>query len=369
MGVISTLSNSSMSGREIIFRHVLPLLFLAFFSMAAFAQTQEDESPLPESRHLAASLSDPESRIETLMTMVAVARLEEHLATARPVNVEELALQFQEDRGWLDQLSARYGRLPMRGSLFDPAAWLLLQELDQYELVPGANASPLGPDLGSLVRQLFERQDEKVAATLLPEVLSRMELEATLRWQALLKKAAANPPYARLLNALNEEWFDPWRAAEPPAPGGKQLEMTVIEYGAGYLQDISAATTLAGPPDALRLKRLRYSLHASLPELGADAARDAGHLLVLAGALSGLYQGQYLPFAESLLWVATGMLVQEQFRLTQQDEEPEVTQARFPTSEVVLEALPGEVEDRGEAGVETIAEAAEDGLPEELEEP
>ena len=364
MGVTNTLSNSFKSGRGKFFRRMLSFTFLVLFSTSIAGQEEFTDIELPEVRHLAAALSDPESRIETLVTVVAVARLEQHVAVARPLDVEVLAQQFQEDRGWLDQLSARYRRLPMRGSLFDPAAWLLLQELDQYEMVPGTNASPLGPDQESLIRQLFERQDERAGSTLLPEVLSRMETEATLRWQALLDKATKNRRLAALLGILNEEWFDPWRAAEPPAPGGGLMEQTVIEYGASYLQSLSAATTLAGPPDALRLKRLRYSLHTSLPHLSPEAEMDAGHLLVLAGALSGLYQGQYLPFVESLLWVATGMLVQEQVRLTWMEEEPEPVPTRFPVTEIALEPLPGEIEPlHVEAYVSPLPRALSELLP------
>jgi hypothetical protein len=344
MGVTSTLSNSFSSSRGEFFRRVLCIIILALFSTMVNGQEEPGEIELPEVRHLAAALSDPESRIETLVTLVAVVRLQQRMAVARPLDIEAMALQFQEDRGWLDRLSARYGRLPMRGSLFDPAAWLLLQELDQYEMVPGANASPLGPDQEGLIRQLFERQDERVGATLLPEVLSRMETEATLRWQALLEEAGEKPRLASLLGVLNEEWFDPWRAAEPPAPGAGMVEQSVLEHGAAYLQDLSAATTLAGPPDALRLKRLRYSLHTSLPDLAPEAEVDAGHLLVLAGALSGLYQGRYLPFVESLLWVATEMLVREHTRLTLLEEEPVQAPSRFPPAKIVLERLPGEEE-------------------------
>lgn len=295
---------------------------------------------LPEIRHLAASMSDPDSRNDTLMTMVAVWRLLRYAEQAPLSQAEKLAQRFGAERDWLDQLSARYEQLPMRGSLFDPAAWFLLQELDQYELIPDVDASPLGPATASLMEQLFDRSDQAVAATLLPEVLSRIEIEATTQWHMVLGTVSFDPTLEAVMRLLNEEWFDLWRAAEPPAPVPMGENLSVVEEGALFLQDLAAGVTRAGPPHALRLKRLRFGLHMALPELGILPARDAGYLLILAGAVNGLYVGQYLPFTESLLWVATALLLEEQARLATVEEPPPPSQ--FDVVPVLLERLPGE---------------------------
>ncbi len=69
-----------------------------------------------------------------------------------------------------------------------------------------------------MLRQLFDRSDELLAATLLPEILPRVELQSTRLWRQLLAQLAADPVLAALVKALNADWFDPWIAAEPPAP-------------------------------------------------------------------------------------------------------------------------------------------------------
>ena len=64
-----------------------------------------------------------------------------------------------------------------------------------------------------------------------------------------------------------------------------------------------------GPPDELSMRRLRFDLLTALPTLGADEARDAEYLLILADAMDGLNDRDFLPFTESLLWVASGLLL------------------------------------------------------------
>ena len=56
---------------------------------------------------------------------------------ARLHEVAQYAQRFREERAWLDQLAGRYRAVPMRSSLFDPAAWHLLLELDQHVAPPG----------------------------------------------------------------------------------------------------------------------------------------------------------------------------------------------------------------------------------------
>ena len=49
-------------------------------------------------------------------------------------------------------------------ALLDPSAWYLQLELDRQQLAPGLLVSPLGPSDRSLIRQLFDRADERLAA-------------------------------------------------------------------------------------------------------------------------------------------------------------------------------------------------------------
>ncbi len=290
-------------------------------------QSQEIVPPdLPSTRHLAAALSDPESRADTLMTMVAVARLLEYGMAFDASQVDTLEARFRSERAWLDRLAGRYAELPMRGSLLDSAAWFLLLELDQQQLSPGPLVSPLGPSSGSLMEQLFDRTDEHLAAAFLPELLPRMELQSTFLWEALLGTAGVNENLLQLVSRLNPDWFDPWIAAEPPAPAGEEGPAAVIKESLELLEAIAATILTAGPPDALSLKRLRFNLLNALPMLGQDEAEDAEYLLMLAGAVDGLHERQYLSFTETLLWVASSLLLaQEALAVALPEEMAEMT--------------------------------------------
>lgn len=269
---------------------------------------------LPGTRHLAAALADESSRSDTLLTLAAVAHLLQYGSQADASRVVELEARFRDDRAWLDRLAGRFVAVPMRPPLLDPAAWFLARELDQQSLSPDSLVSPMGPDSESLLRQLFDRSDERLAATLLPEYLPRVEILSTALWGQLLAQLAADPVLAALVRALNADWFDPWIAAEPPAPvaavEADEAYDSVAE-GINDLQAIAGTAMTVGPPDALRLKRLRFNLLMSLPDLNEPGAADAGYLLGLASAIDGLYRREYLAFTEILLWVSSGLLMTE----------------------------------------------------------
>lgn len=340
MGVINSFSNT-------VKERWLKVICICLFLLPGAADAADDIAEslgLPESRHLAAALADPESRMDTLLTLVAVQRLMDYGRYARPHEVSEYANRFTEERTWLDRLSSHYDIVPVRSSLFDPAAWLLLLELDQHDLSPGPAVSPFGPGTRALMQLLFDRTGEIPASTVLPEILSRMEAGSTSLWNGVLRSADGNVALARTLQQLNEEWFDIWMAAEPPAPGSAETDVTVVDSGLVLLDDIAITVQNPGPPDPLDLKRLRFSLLNAMPGLGWQEAIDAGYLLTLANAVDGLYRKQYLAFTESLLWVAAGLLASELPQIETPAEESAESPFR-PLPEIVLDRLPGEPEE------------------------
>jgi len=339
MGLSQSFSNSR--ARRWILSICLTLMLLPVTAQSSVDIAEE--LGLPEPRHLAASLSDPDSRIDSLLTLVAVTRLLDYGRYARVHEVDEYAERFRSEREWLDQLAGRYTTVPMRSSLFDPAAWLLLLELDQHDLSPGTAVSPFGPGTSALLKQLFDRSAEIPATTVLPEVLSRMEAGSTILWNDVLDVAGNNLVLARILQELNEEWFDIWVAAEPPAPGVAYGEIPAIDYGLGLLESLATAAQHSGPPDALDLKRLRYGLLTAMPDLGWQQSLDAAYLLSIASVVDGLYRKQYLAFTESLLWVAAGLLASE-IPTMQPAELQEPSGPFAPLPEIELEKLPGEPE-------------------------
>ena len=129
------------------------LLFCgAFFALllsfpALFAQELDvEEHGLPELRNLAASLSDPDSRMDTLMSMVAMTHLLEMAPVYSVLEEGELESGFRSDRAWLDRLAARFTHVPIRSNVLDSSAWLITLELDQHQLSHQELVSPNGHD-------------------------------------------------------------------------------------------------------------------------------------------------------------------------------------------------------------------------------
>ena len=274
-----------------------------------------DIDALPEMKHLAAALSDRNSRNGTLLTMIAVERL---LGSVSPGGLSDhdlMRTRFRDDRAWLERLAGRYTDLPIRGSQLDPAAWFVMRELSQHWMIPGIEVSPLGPEIAGLTRQLFDRSDERLAAAVLPEVLQRMETRSPALWLSLLETAAVNESLLAVIPGLYTDWFYPWVTVEQPEPVDADDEVDAIGHASVGLRALAGSALLSGPADELRLKQLRFGLLSAIPALDEIQSRDAGYLLVLATALDGLQDGRYLSFTESLLWVISDLLLNEQFSL------------------------------------------------------
>jgi hypothetical protein len=307
MGLIENYCNDSKRVRCCL----VVVLILLFASVHA---NEEGSFPeLPQPRHLAAALADEATRPDTLLTLAAVTQLLQYGSQADPQRADEFEGRFREDRAWLDRLTARFMQLPQRPTVLDPTAWFLTRELDQHQLSPGLLVSPLGPDDESLLRQLFDRSDERLAATVLPEVLPRLERQSTVLWTMLLEQASADAGLAAIMSQLRPAWFDPWLAAQPPVPADEDQDGDLIGAGILSLRVLAGNAVSSGPPDALRLQRLRFSLLVAYPGLSGAEAADAGYLLELSNAVASLHERDYLAFTENLLWVTADLLLREPF--------------------------------------------------------
>ncbi len=260
---------------------------------------------LPGMEHLAASLSLEATRLETLLTMVLLDHLLED-----PAAPGQIETRWQDDRAWLDRLAARFPVLPVRSSAVDPASWFVLLELDQHQIIPTSLVSPQGPDTTVLIRQLFDRGDERLAAALLPEVLMRMESRSNRTWQRLLLKAAVDDDWLALAVRIDADLAKSWVVVEL-SPAGEEEGGDPIWQALESFQVLVASVMYAGAPDKLRLQRLRYTLLKAIPEMDDARATEAAQLLRLATAVDGLHENKYLSFAETLLWVVMEMLLAE----------------------------------------------------------
>jgi len=263
---------------------------------------------VPDTRELAAALSDPASREDALLTFITLSHLLQSNPSLEQDKLESLEDTFLEDRAWLDRLAMRYLHVPMRSTVFDPAAWLIQQELGQQEILPSPQVSPMGPPYAVLLEQLFDRSDERLAAAFLPEALFTAEFIATPRWQLLLEQAEENAILLDLIGLLNPEWFEPWTAAEPPAPVDSGSQADFLEQALLSLEVLMSSAILQEPPDDLHIKRLRFGLLTAMPGMTENQARTASQILRLTSAINGLYDNHFLEFIQSLVWVASDLL-------------------------------------------------------------
>lgn len=263
---------------------------------------------LPGSRELAASLADHDSRQDALLSLTALAWLLRSDPSPGPGQEDVLAASFRASRAWLDRLAARFQRLPARSTVLDPAVLVLQQELWQQRILPTPVVAALGPDYMDLLPLLFDRDEERIAASFLPEALFRVEHSASEIWLQATALALDNPSLALALEQLGPDWFDPWTAAEPPARSSETDQPADLDAHFESVQVLLNSLGLAEPPDQLRYRRLVFNLHRALPDLQGAEARTARQLLRLVVAVDGLYAGQYLEFSQSLLWIAADML-------------------------------------------------------------
>jgi hypothetical protein len=86
----------------------------------------------------------------------------------------------------------------------------------------------------------------------------------------------------------------------------------VIDDALTRLMALANSTIQPGPGDIRDLAQLRIDLISAMPRLADPHLKDAEYILVLATAIDGLNDGKYLAFTESLLWVISDMLIQNQ---------------------------------------------------------
>jgi hypothetical protein len=278
---------------------------LALLLLPGWRQASAEDS-LPATEQVAARLASPADRTAALLQMAVLARFQQRfMAGESGLTAETLA----EDRAWLDRLQARFGQAMPRGTALDPAAWWVYLKLRQLDLPGSPMLDPSGPSLDMFLHQVFRRDDDRLAAALLPGLLWKLESEATARWSSLLEQAAADEALAAQISLFMADWpggAGPERAnavSAPPAGAAEDM--------ASMLAALAAQAVEAGPPDPLRLEKIRYLLLQATPGLEEDERYHAGAYLHLASLIDGLHEQRYTAFAEGLLTVVGGLVVDE----------------------------------------------------------
>ncbi len=301
-------------GRSGALRIQLSSIFcvLALLLVSSLKAQEITVEGLPTTGHLAAALSDPASRMDTLVNLAVMAQVLEDASLTDPGNAGNLEARLRDERAWLDRLAARFFEVPLRSAVLDASAWFILKELNQHEISPSSLVSPSGAETRYLMHQVFDRSNERLAAAFLPELLMRMEFLSPVLWDGFLSKAGEDEAFLSLVSSLDAEWFESWVITEPLVPIALEASDDIIALALEDFQALASSAIYEEAPDALRLKRLRFMLLSALPNLPPDQARDAVQLLRLATAVDGLQDSKYLAFTETLMWLVSDLLLSQQ---------------------------------------------------------
>lgn len=276
---------------------------------------------LPTSLQVALALANPESRNEALLDLAAAQNVISFAQQNVAADAATLAQKFNDDRGWLARLVKRYGWVQPRSAVLDPAAWLVLEELQQHDLQVMALVYPDQTPQAVLVYQVFQRAGERLAAANLPFLLLRLEAEAVPLWSAFLQLTGPQGSPDAQWKTVETEWFSQQRFFALFELNNDDQDKAITQqqqpdpFTTKYLQALSQLVLSAvdtRPPDPKRLEKLRSSLlkHAPAGEpVAALSHQDQNReMLYLASLVDGLHDGRYFEFAQGLLAITTGLL-------------------------------------------------------------
>ena len=264
---------------------------------------------LPDSQRMAMGLAVASKRDEILLDLAVAANVLAFAHQNEAADSAALAQKFLSDRGWLARLVGRYGWVNPHSAVLDPAAWLLLGELQQHELPAMALVYPDKTPLAVLIYQVFQRSNERLAVANLPLLLDSLEAEVVPIWTEFLHRIAVDGVLDAEWKAVEAEWFEKRR---------NPLFLTVQDDGESGEPDISRhlltlsqlllSAVDARPPDARTLMELRHDLYGDIPAMTATEKWQARDILRLASLVDGLHDGRYFEFVRGLLSVTSGLL-------------------------------------------------------------
>jgi hypothetical protein len=261
---------------------------------------------LPDSTQMALALATRGSREQALLDVAAAANVLSRIKTPDDTDAAVLAQNFMDARGWLQMLVERYGWVQPRSSILDPAAWLVLMELQQHDLENEALVFPGHTPEAVLIYQVFQRFAQRLAAANLPVLLLELEPRAVALWDRFLQVTGTPEDRDPAWKEVELSWFT---GRQFPLPEDMSPELLpLLEDIPLAMSKLALSAVDARPPDSVALQRLRYTL---LSEAGKQAENEDSavrDLLYLAGLIDGLHDGQFFEFVQGLLAVTSGLL-------------------------------------------------------------
>jgi hypothetical protein len=285
---------------------------------------------LPDSPQLAMRLATPGTRNKALLDLATAVNLLSRTELDPVAEQAVLVQHFLDDRAWLQLLVDRYGWVGPHSAVLDPAAWLVVEELQQHAIEDMALVFPGQMPKTVLTHQVFQRAGERLAAANLPILLLDVEPNVIATWDAFIQLASSEGLIDPAWQAVESAWFSDHQSLQPPLMDDDAEALTsVVEDGLKTMLELVSSTVTAGPPDASDLLRIRYSLLASMPELDAENKARALDVLYLSSLIDGLQDGRYIDFTVGLLSVTSRLL-----------GSPESTQVTLSLVEWLVSELP-----------------------------
>jgi len=292
------------------------------------ALTQEPEEitvSLPDSHQMAMALATPELREPALLDLAVAAHVVSRAEFESEADHAALAQGFLDDRAWLQMLVERYGWVRPHSSVLDPAAWLVVGELQQHDLEDKTLVFPGRIPESALIHQVFQRAGQRLAAANLPVLLLGIEADVITLWNAFLQLTKSQDSIDPAWKAVESAWF-----TDRSIPGSGVLDSR-LQNSEPVVVNIPQAMSLlvltatqARPPDARGLVQLRFSVLGdktpqdnSSDDMPVPIGTENEHLsnqtrdiLHLVSLVDGLHDGRYFEFVRGILAITSGLLEQ-----------------------------------------------------------
>jgi hypothetical protein len=273
----------------------------------ALEEITEPAVSLPDSHQVAMALATPGSRNRALLDLATALNTLSRAGGDSRIDHKTLAQHFLDDRAWLQLLVDRYGWTVPHSAIIDPAAWMVLLELQQNDLEGMDFVFPGRVPEAVLVYQVFHRAGERLAAANLPVLLFGIEANAVTIWDAFLQLTGPDGISEPAWKVV-EDTLLAGREMQAPPPLKEDTQKPVAATVLQAMSKLVSATIDEGPPDVLELVRLRYSLLSAMPELDGIERALASDVLYLSVLIDGLHKGRYFEFARGLLSITSGLL-------------------------------------------------------------
>jgi hypothetical protein len=283
-----------------------------------------DPVMLPDSRQMAVHLATPELRKKALLDLAVAESVLQRAGLEVAIEQGTLAQQFHDDRDWLQLMVDRYGWVEPRSAILDPAAWLVFEELQQHEIEEIALVFPGRTAKSDLIHQVFQRAGERLAVANLPFLLLEVEPDAIASWDKFLELVTIDELIDPAWEMVESAWFKDQGLQSLPvtsevaenAEASEDAQATelsktskaIIDSSLENLSRLVSGMVFEGPPNALDLVHLRYSLFEKMLHLDAESQLRAGDILYLASLINGLQDGRYIDFAVGLLAITSRLL-------------------------------------------------------------